>query len=184
MTAIAGDTVTVKAGTQELKFMVDATTTGVAEGGGTASRAAEAKGAAGPKLAEVLKVGENVEVSYREASGMLHATNVQTGRLGRRGGGGTSEAKAAVKTETATGTVTAVSGTSLTITGTAASGGSFTQTYTVDANTKVVGEGAGTAASKGKVTILDLVTKGNRVTVSYHASGATLVATEVRVTRK
>ena len=59
VTAIAGDTVTVKAGTQELKLMVDAKTTVVTEGGGTATRAATAKGAAGPKLAELLKVGES-----------------------------------------------------------------------------------------------------------------------------
>ena len=184
VTAMAGDTVTVKAGTQELKFTVDATTRVIGEGAGTAARAAEAKGAAGPKLAEVLKVGDNVEVSYREATGMLLATTVQRVASAGAGGGGTSDAKAAVKTETASGEVTAVTGTSLTITGTAPAGGTFTQSYTVDGNTRVVGEGAGTAASKGKVTILDLVAKGNRVTVTYQASGATLVATEVRVTRK
>jgi hypothetical protein len=100
------------------------------------------------------------------------------------GGGSTSDARAGVKSETATGTVTAVSATSLSITGSAAGGGSFTQSYTIDAATKVIGEGAGTAAAKGKVTIMDLVAKGNRVTVTYHASGATLNATEVRVTRK
>jgi hypothetical protein len=184
VTAMAGDTVTVKAGTQELKFTVDATTRVIGEGAGTAARAAEAKGAAGPKLAEVLKVGDNVEVSYREATGMLLATTVQRVASAGAGGGGTSDAKAGVKTETASGEVTAVTGTSLTITGTAPAGGTFTQSYTVDGNTRVVGEGAGTAASKGKVTILDLVAKGNRVTVTYQASGATLVATEVRVTRK
>jgi Domain of unknown function (DUF5666) len=184
VTAMAGDTVTIKAGTQELKFTVDATTRVIGEGAGTASRAAEAKGAAGPKLAEVLKVGDNVEVSYREASGMLQATTVQRVSSAGSGGGGTSDAKAAVKTETATGAVTAVSGTSLTITGTTSGGGSFTQSYNIDSNTKVIGEGAGTAASKGKVTILDLVEKGNRVTVTYQVSGATLLATEVRVTRK
>jgi hypothetical protein len=184
VTAMAGDTVTIKAGTQELKFTVDATTRVIGEGAGTASRAAEAKGAAGPKLAEVLKVGDNVEVSYREASGMLHATTVQRVSSAGSGGGGTSDAKAAAKTETATGTVTAVSGTSLTITGTTSGGGSFTQSYNIDSNTKVIGEGAGTAASKGKVTILDLVEKGNRATVTYQVSGATLLATEVRVTRK
>ena len=184
VTAMAGDTVTVKAGTQELKFTVDATTRVIGEGAGTAARAAEAKGAAGPKLAEVLKVGDNVEVSYRETTGMLLATTVQRVATAGAGGGGTSDAKAAVKTETASGEVTAVTGTSLTITGTAPAGGTFTQSYTVDGNTRVVGEGAGTAASKGKVTILDLVAKGNRVTVTYQASGATLVASEVRVTRK
>ena len=184
VTAMAGDTLTVKAGTQELKFTVDATTRVIGEGAGTAARAAEAKGAAGPKLAEVLKVGDNVEVSYREASGMLLATTVQRVASGRCGGRWHVGRQARRQNGDCVREVTAVSGTSLTITGTAAAGGSFTQSYTVDSNTKVIGEGAGTAASKGKVTILDLVAKGNRVTVTYHASGATLVATEVRVTRK
>jgi hypothetical protein len=31
---------------------------------------------------------------------------------------------------------------------------------------------------------MDLVSKGNRVTVNYQTAGATLTATEVRVTRK
>ena len=184
VTAMAGDTVTVKAGAQELKFNVDGTTRVIGEGAGTAARAAEAKGGTGPKLADVLKVGDAVEVSYREAGGMMHATTVQKVPSAGPGGGTTSDARAATKSESATGTVTAVSGTSLTITGTAPAGGSFTQSYTVDGNTKVIGEGAGTAASKGKVTIMDLVAKGNRVTVTYQASGATLHASEVRVTRK
>jgi len=184
VTAMAGDTVTVKAGAQDLTFTVDASTRVIAEGGGTASREAAAKGAAGPKLAEVLKVGDAVEVNYRETGGMLQATTVQRISSPGPGGGSTSEARAAEKSETANGTVSAVSGTSLTITGTVAAGGTFTQTYTIDADTKVVGEGAGTAASKGKVTITDLVSKGNRVTVTYQASGTTLRATEVRVRQK
>jgi hypothetical protein len=184
VTAMAGDTVTVKAGTQELKFTVDATTRVIGEGAGTAARAAEAKGAAGPKLAEVLKVGDAVEVSYREAGGTMTATTVQKVPSAGPGGGTTSDARASTKSETASGTVTEVSGTSLTITGNAPAGGTFTQTYTIDGNTKVIGEGAGTAAAKGKVTIMDLVAKDNRVTVTYQASGATLRATEVRVTRK
>ena len=93
VSAIAGDTVTVKAGTQELKVMVDAKTTIVTEGGGTATRAAVAKGAAGPKLGELLKVGEAVEVSYRESGGALYATNVRrVSSAGAGGGGGTSVA--------------------------------------------------------------------------------------------
>ena len=183
ITAIVGDTVTVKAGTQELKLMVDAKTTVVTEGGGTATRAATAKGAAGPKLTELLKVGENVEVSYREAGGVLHATNVRRVSSAGAGGGGTSDQKAAEKSETANGNVTDVTQTALTITGSGSGGTKFTQTYTIDANTKVVGEGVGTAASKGKVTITDLVRKGDPVTVTYTASGSTVRATEVRVRR-
>ena len=183
VTAIAGDTVTVKAGTQELKFTVDQKTTVVVEGGGTASRAAEAKGTGGPKLAELLKVGDNVEVSYREAGGMLHATNVRRVASAGSGGGSTSDQRAASKEETANGTVTAVSQTSLSISGSAAAGGTFTQTYVIDGATRVVGEGVGTAASKGKVTITDLVKKGDRVAVTYQASGTTVRATEVRIIR-
>jgi hypothetical protein len=79
--------------------------------------------------------------------------------------------------------VTAVSQTSLSISGSSSGGASFTQTYTIDGNTKVVAEGAGTAAAKGKVTITDLVQKGDRVTVTYKPSGTTLHASEVRVRR-
>jgi hypothetical protein len=161
VTAIAGDSVTVKAGTQELKFTVDAKTTVVVEGGGTADRAAAAKGT-GPKLAELLKVGEAVEVSYRESAGVLLATNVRRVSSAGASGGGASDQ---------------------TIAGSGSGGTKFTQTYTIDANTKVVGEGVGTAASKGKVTITDLVKKGDPVTVTYTASGSTVRATEVRVRR-
>ena len=105
VSAISGDTVTVKAGTQELKFMVDQKTTVVVEGGGTANRAAATKGT-GPKLAELIKVGDNVEVSYREAGGMLHATNVRRVSSAGAGGGGTSDQRAAAKEEIANGTVT------------------------------------------------------------------------------
>jgi hypothetical protein len=184
VTALAADTVTVKAGAQELKFVVDATTTVVTEGGGTATRAAEAKGGAGPRLAELVKVGDAVEVNYREAGGVLRASSVRRVSSPGAGGGSTSDARAATRSESADGTVTAISPTSMTITGSASGGATFTQSYTIDSNTRVVGEGAGTAASKGKVTITDLVSKGNRVTVTYQPSGNTLRATEVRVRPK
>jgi len=181
VTALAGETVTVKAGTQELKFMVDQKTTVVVEGGGTAERAATAKGTAGPKLAELIKVGDAVEVSYRETGGMLHATNVRRVPSAGAGGGATSDQRAATKEESANGTVTAVSQTSLSISGSGAGGSKFTQTYVIDGSTRVVGEGVGTAASKGKVTITDLVKKGDRVSVTFQAAGTTVRATEVRI---
>jgi hypothetical protein len=126
-----------------------------------------------------LKVGEAVEVSYREAAGALHATNIR--RVSSAGGGATSDQRAAEKSESASGTVTAVSQTSLSISGSSSGGATFTQTYTIDGNTRVVAEGAGTASAKGKVTITDLVSKGDRVTVVYVPSGTTVRATEVRV---
>jgi hypothetical protein len=177
VTAMTGDSITVKAGTQDVKVTVDAKTEVIAEGGGTASRAAAAKGTAGPKLAELVKVGDNVEVSYRETGGMMHATSVRRVSSPGPGGGGVSEKK---KTATSSGVVTAVSGTSLTISGSSGGGGKFTQSFTIDSNTHVVAEGAGTASAKGKVTITDLVSKGDNVTVTYQEIGTSLHATEVR----
>ncbi len=52
--------------------------------------------------------------------------------------------------------------------------------------TKVVGQGAGTAtaAAGGKVAFSDLVGVGDRVSVTYHQTGASMHAAEVRVTAK
>jgi hypothetical protein len=179
VSAVAGDIVTVKAGSEELKFTVDAKTEVIASGAGTASRSAEAKGTSGPKLGELIKVGDAVEVSYRETAGMLHATTLRRVRSAGEGGGSTSD----TRPQTATGTVTAVSASSLTISGTSGGNATFTQTFAIDGKTKVIGEGAGTASAKGKVMITDLVTKGNHVVVTYQPSGTELHATEVRVRR-
>jgi hypothetical protein len=70
LTAMAADSITVKVAQTEMKFAVDSKTVVEAPGGGTKSRAAQAAGQAGPKLSDVLKVGDPVEVSYtrREAA--------------------------------------------------------------------------------------------------------------------
>ena len=82
---------------------------------------------------------------------------------------------------TSTGTVTAVGSNTLSI-----NASSGAQTFTIDGASKVVGHGVGTAAAKegGKAVITDLVGVGDRVTVSYHQTGATMHAAEVRVTDK
>lgn len=178
VTAVGVDTVTVKAGAQDLKLTVDPKTEIIAEGAGTANRAAIAKGGSGAKLADLVKVGENVEVSYREAGGMMHATSIRKVRSAGAGGGGVTEAKAA--TPISNGVVTAVSGTSLTISGSTGGGGKFTQTFVIDSGTHVVAEGASTASAKGKVTITDLVKMNDTVQVTYVENGSTLRATEVR----
>lgn len=181
VSAIAGDTVTVATADKPMTFTVDTKTVVTAEGAGTASRAAEAAGKGGPKLSELLKVGEPVEVSYHDiGGGKLHAASF---RRMRSAGGGSSTSDA-VKTETANGTVEAVSQSSLTITGAGAGGSTFKQTFAIDGETRVIGHGAGTAASKGKVTAPDLMAVGDRVSVSYHKMGASLHAAEIRVTAK
>ena len=87
VTAMTGDSITVKAGDRELKFAVDAKTVLTASGAGTASRQAEAAGKPGPKLADFVKVGDAVEVNYREAGGTMTAANIRRIQSAGSGGG-------------------------------------------------------------------------------------------------
>jgi len=185
VTAMGADTITLKAGDREMKFAIDGKTSVIASGGGTATRKAAAAGTAGPKLADLIKVGDAVEISYHEMGGTLHAASVRKVTSPGAGGGSTSDERAAAKEESATGTVDSVSATSLVISG-SMSGGTFKQTFTVDAETKVVGTGAGTAAAAkgGRIAITDFVKTGDRVTVSYHKMGTSLHAAEVRVAQR
>lgn len=182
--ALAADSVTVTVGSQEMKFTVDSKTMVEATGAGTQTRQAVAAGRAGPKLADVVKTGQAVEVSYHEAGGTMHATQIRLIRSTGATGGSVTEAKPAA--ESSSGTVQTVTATSMTITGSGGSGATFTQTFTIDANTKVIGVGAGTAtvASGGRVAITALVGAGDKVSVSSRQVGSTLAATEVRVTTK
>jgi Domain of unknown function (DUF5666) len=186
VTAMGGDSISVKAGEREMKFVVDAKTVVTAEGAGTASREAAASGKS-LKLADVVKVGDAVEVSYHETGGTMHAARIRRTPSAGAGGGGTSDDRPS--SDTATGTVQTVSATSLTITGSAGGSGKFTQTFTVDTNTKVVATGAGTAAAaakeKGKsMGVTDFIATGDQVAVTYEKKGDALIATQIRVTRK
>lgn len=175
VTAVGADTVTINARDQEMKFNLDEKTVIEAAGAGTKARQAQRAGHAGPKLNEVVKVGQGAEVTYTEMGGMMHATRIRSILP--------SAAMADVKPgeKTAMGEVQSVAADSFTV----GSAGS-TQTFTYDASTKVVGKGAGTAARAkgGTAPFTDLVHKGDRVSVSYHESGTTLHASEVRVTMK
>jgi hypothetical protein len=179
ITSVSGSSLVVKVAGQDTTFMVDAKTTVETRGAGTADRKAEAAGAAGPKITDLLKAGQNVEVTYMAMGAMNHATKVRT-ITSLPSDGGKMGASAA-GTMTSTGTVSAVGSNTLTI-----NASSGPQTFTIDGASKVVGHGAGTAAAKegGKALITDLVAVGDRVSVSYHQTGATMHAAEVRVTDK
>src|SRR5919204_5794667 len=112
VTAVAADSVTVKVGTQDMKFAVDNSTTVTARGAGTKTRKAEAAGTK-PKVTELLSVGSNVEVKYHETGGTMHAASIRTIASAGKGGGSMSEEKPAAKT--ASGTVKNVAEQSLTI---------------------------------------------------------------------
>jgi hypothetical protein len=181
ITAISGDTVTVKTADAEMKFMVDAKTVLTASGAGTASRKAAASGKS-LNLNDFVKTGDVVEVAYQEAGGTMRATSIRP----TPGANPTSAQSAAGKTETAQGTVESITKALLTITGTISGGGSFKQSYSIDGSTRVVAEGAGTASAKqqGKISLTDFVGVGDQVTVTYRTAGTTLHAEEVRVRAK
>jgi hypothetical protein len=174
--AMSADSITVKVGTTDMNFSVDDKIKVIAPGAGTKSHQAEQTGKK-PTLSELLRTGDPVEVSYTESGSARHATELRKV---------SSAGTAGVPSNTADGTVTAVSATSLSISGSAGGGATFNQTYVISPDTKVVGKGAGTAANKagGRVAITDLVGNGDKVSVSFKADGSTLHATEVRVTMK
>ncbi len=179
VTAMAADSVTVRVRDSEMKFNVDAKTTVIAPGAGTASRRANAAGKPGPKLADVVSVGKAVQVSYHEMGATLHASRIQV--VASAGPAGGSSSTNTPATRTASGTVKSVAAGSLTIT----SGGKD-MTFAIDASTNVVGRGAGTAArvAGGRTSITTLVGNGDTVGVSYHAMAGSMHAAEVRVTAK
>ena len=181
VTAISGGSITVKAAEQELKFTVDPKTVLTASGAGSADRKAEAAGKPGLLLADFIKAGDAVQVTYQETGGTMRATRIQRVNSAGSGGGSTS----GDRSELSSGTVDSLSGTTLAISGSAGSG-SFKQSFTVDATTKVVAMGASTAASAtgGKVALGDFVGVGDQVTVRYHKVGTGLHADEVRVRAK
>jgi hypothetical protein len=175
VTATAADSVTIKVGTTDMTFAVDAKTKVTAVGGSTKQAAAEKAGAPGAKLVDVIKVGQPVSVSYHDMAGKLHAASITA-----VSSAGPDPAAA----RESNGTVQSVSATSMTINGSSGAGAKFTQTFIIDNNTKVVGKGASTATKGAKVAITDLVGTGDHVAVSYHTMGTDLHASNVRVTTK
>ena len=179
--AVSGDSITVKAAERELKFTVDPKTLLTASGAGTADRKAEAAGKPGLRVADFVKTGDAVEVSYQETGSTMRASNIRRISSAGSGGGSTPGDRA----ETANGTVDSISASTLVISG-QTGGGSFKQSFAIDATTRVVAMGASTAAAAkgGKIVLTDFVGIGDQVTVSYRKAASGLHADEVRVRAK
>jgi preprotein translocase subunit YajC len=172
--AIAGDTITVKVGTQDMTFNVDKSTRVIARGAGTAEKQAEQKGAEGVKIGALLKVGEGVEVHYKDMGTTKMASEIR---------GGISNATMAQGHEgkNVRGKVTAVANDKLTVN---ADGKDYE--FTVDSKTRPVGTGLGTKTAElkkmGKTpTFTDFIAVGDTVLVS---AGPDMKATEVRIVTK
>jgi hypothetical protein len=178
ITALDGASITVDAAGQSMTFSVDATTNVIATGAGTKTREAQKMGEK-PKLADVVKIGDNVEVAYTEAGGKMAAKTV------RKIAAVPDPAAAAAAPKHTEGVVSEVSGSAITLkpaTGEA-------MTFMVDAKTRVTGTGLSTmsrekqAAGAG-VTLTDAVAAGDTVEVTYAASGDMKHASAVRVIKK
>lgn len=76
VTAVTADSMTVKAAGKDMTFAIDGKTSVMAKGGSTATKKAEAAGAKGPKLTDVVKVGDEVEVTYKDVAGKMMASAV------------------------------------------------------------------------------------------------------------
>lgn len=181
LTAISGGSLTVSSGGKDLVFSVDKDTDIIQEGAGTRTREAQQAGRGGVALDTLFKVGERVEIHYRETNGTLQAIEIRGGIAGgdAMGGGTAREAQGM----SARGTVTAVSDTSVTIT--TGEGG---RTFAIDEKTRIEGPGFGTRTremrQKGeKPTLTAFIRNGDYVTVRYEDRGGKLHAEEVRLMR-
>jgi Ni/Co efflux regulator RcnB len=78
VTAVTDTSVSVKSGTNEMKFSVDKDTKLTARGGSTKMAAAKKEGKTGLMVTDIVGVGDKVTVKYHEMEGgMLHAASIR-----------------------------------------------------------------------------------------------------------
>jgi uncharacterized protein DUF5666 len=178
VTALATDTVTVKVRDTEMTFMVGRNTLVEVRGGSHKTAAARAAGMAGPKVTDLLKMGDPVSISYDEAGGGFRAARILVvSSVPANDGGFTPNAPAS---RLVSGTVTAAAADRLTI-----SAGGEDMTFTIGRSTHVVGTGIGTKVSRmgGRAPISVLLSNGDRVSVRYYDANGTRHAARVQVTQ-
>jgi hypothetical protein len=182
ITAVGTDTVTLEVKGQPMTFKVAPTTDVVARGAGTKARETKATSGRKPTVAEVLKVGEHVEVRYTEAEGVMTAALI---RGGVSATDMTSDEAAKGTSSKAEGIVTSVTSTSIGI----KSADGTEATFTADEKIRVVGRGLGTmsrekGAMGAKLTLTDAVAVGDTVSIAYKETGGAKQATTVTLVKK
>ena len=178
VTALAADAMTVKVRDTEMKFAVSRSTLVQVRGGSHKTAAARTAGMAGPRLADLLKIGDPVSVSYSEANGAFRATNIVVASA--TAAGDNQFTPSAPATRLVSGTVTAADANRLTI-----SAGGQDMTFAIGTDTHVVGTGIGTKISRmgGRAPIGVLLSNGDRVSVKYYDTNGTRHAARVQVTQ-
>jgi len=180
ITEMNGASLTIQVNGSPMTFAIDSKTQVEARGASTKTRQMAAAGTPGPKIGDILAVGQPVAVTYHPSSERPRASIVRAVPSVKAGGSITAAEMRSI------GTVKSLGPDSITIVGGSGGGASFTQTFRINADTKVVGKGIGTATAPtgGKGKFSELVSAGDRVTVSYHKAGNALEASNVRVTTK
>jgi hypothetical protein len=180
--SIAGPSLTVKVGEQDMKFSVDSKTMVLARGASTKAAHAAAAGKGGPHLNELLQNGQAVAVTYKDMAGGLHATEIKAIAKVSESSSASASANAS---KTSTGIVKSMGADWITINGRSGPA-SFDQTFKIDPATRVFAKGASTAAAArgGKAPFTEIIKAGDHVTVLYHLKGDTLLASDVHVTMK
>jgi Domain of unknown function (DUF5666) len=177
VTAMSGSTVTIDVKGQPMTFTVDPATRFIARGASTKAREAEKMGTK-RTLADVVKVGDSVQVSYAESGGALLAREIRVGI-------GASPATSAEEPKEVEGVVSEMSGKSITVQ--PESGEAVT--FMLDSGIRVEGRGLGTLADQkraegAKVKLSQAVAVGDTIHVTYKAVGDMKHATAVRVVKK
>jgi hypothetical protein len=176
-TAVSADSITVDVKGQAMTFAVNTSTAVVARGAGSKARQTQRKTGENPKLIDLVKVGDNVEVTYTESGGTMLATTIR--------GVGAPAAASPQATKSVEGVVSEASGRGLTVK--PASGEAVT--FIVDADARFTGRGLGTMtkdkqAKESKLTLSDAVAVGDTVEVTYKEVAEAKHATSVRVIKK
>ena len=185
VTAVGGDSVTLDVVGKAMTFKVDSKTDVIERGGSTATREAQAAGRKGPTLAELLKVGDGVEVHYNEVGTTMVATEIRGGIAVGAGAASKEEPMGEMSQGSSVrGLISKVGGKEFTV---KADGKDYT--FMVDAKTRFVGRGLSTATRQaeaaGKEMTLDKTLGLNdEVTVSYEQMGTMMHAREVRIQKK
>jgi hypothetical protein len=179
VTEMSGNSITIQVRGETMKFSVDSNTQVEARGASTKTRQLAASGKPGPSLAELLTIGQPVHVTY-EPSATPRAAFIRAVPKVDNGG------KVEESEMRSVGTVKSLGADTLTIVGASGGGASFTQTFVISPETKVVGKGVGTATAPkgGKAPFSELISAGDHVTVSYHKAGDALHASDIRLTVK
>ena len=181
ITAVSGSSITLDVKGQPMTLSVDPKTEVIAKGAGTKTQEAQRTTGANPKLTDLAKVGDNVEVTYSEAGGTMMAKTIR--KISTVPSDPAMASSAASKH--LEGVISDVSASSLTVK--PATGDAMQ--FMVDAKTRITGTGLSTMTrekqAKGEaVTLTDAVASGDTVEVTYTATDDMKHATAVRIIKK